>query len=165
MRVQSQAYRQSVNSIIQGTGAFMTNLSIVLVREKLKELNMESICFLTVHDSLVLDCKPEEVDQVAFIVKTIMENLPIEFLFMEYEGERIRFPIGADVEIGWNYNDLVDYEPELFKEIGNLPGYLKYLSDLKNVKNHKNADMIPKDKAEEISDKIKQNKLLYKNVS
>src|SRR5690606_36018527 len=105
----SDAFRQSVNTVIQGTGAYLTNLALVLIDDYLMQYNKRSRLVATVHDSIVLDMPPEEVLEVTTVSKFIMENLPIDFLFIDWEGQKLRYPIKADAEIGTTYKDVVGF--------------------------------------------------------
>ena len=161
----NEALRQSVNTRIQGSGAFLTNSSVIHIDEFLYKHNLRSKLILTVHDSIVLDCPPEEIHIVARAAKYIMENLPIDWLFIDWEGERIRYPIAADVEIGVNYNDMVGYDMEELNTFNTVANYCKYHLDLKKVKDYKNSGIITEEKAEEMKAMIESNKSRYQNAN
>jgi len=135
-QAKSGAYRQSVNTIIQGTGAYLTNFSVVLIQDYLRTRKKKSKLVATVHDSIVIDIHPDEIEEITEITKLIMENLPVDFLNFEWKGQQIRYPITADVEIGSSYKDLVDYDPELFKQFNSAKGYIKYLKDKSVLEDH-----------------------------
>lgn len=120
----NDAMRQSVNTVIQGTGAFLTNTSIVYINEMLK--NMKSKLIATVHDSVLLDVHPDEIYEVAPKVKYIMENLPIPFLQIEWEGKLVQYPITSDIEIGESYEDVFEYNKEEFSKFKTVHGFTEY---------------------------------------
>lgn len=124
------ALRQSVNTIIQGTGAYLTNLAIIMINDYLLSHNKRSKLVATVHDSIVLDMPPEEIVEVVSVSKFIMENLPIDFLEIPWKDSKIRFPVTADAEIGTSYKDLVDFDEELFPQFNSVYGYTKYFKDI-----------------------------------
>jgi len=160
----NEALRQATNTRIQGTGAFLTNESVIHIQNFIEKNNFKSKLIMTVHDSIVMDCPPEEVHTMAYVMKHIMENLPIDWLFVEHKGETIRYPIKADVEIGMNYNDAVDYNKEdmdTFKEIKN---YCKYYLDLENIENYKDSKIITEDKFEYLTEAIQNRKGVYQNA-
>lgn len=161
----NDALRQSVNTIIQGTGAYLTNLALVYIDEWLIQSEKRSKVVLTVHDSIVLDCPPEELEEVVRIARAIMENLPEEFLMVDWitNGTSMRYPIKADVEIGSNYNDMVDYGDD-FKEFSSTEGYVKYYKSIGMLDDYKKADIIPSDKAEAEIANIEANKGAYKLI-
>lgn len=147
---QGGALRQSVNTKIQGAGAYLTNMSVIIIQKVLEQRSLQSKLILTVHDSIVADCPPEEVHEVAEVSKYVMENLPIDWLFIQWEGKRTRFPIEIDVEIGVNYNDMVDYNEEELEQFNLIANYCKYYSNLSNVGNYKSSGLITEEKAEEL---------------
>lgn len=124
------ALRQSVNTIIQGTGAYFTNLSLVYLTEYIEAKNMKSRVIMTVHDSIVIDAHLSERDEIAYVCKYIMENLPIDFTMINWEGKQVRYPIVADIEIGTSYGALVDYDKEELDQYASLKGCVKYHKDL-----------------------------------
>jgi DNA polymerase I-like protein with 3'-5' exonuclease and polymerase domains len=162
---QNGALRQSVNTIIQGSGAFLTNSSVIHINNYIKKHNMRSKLVLTVHDSIVLDCPAEEVHTMAYVARYIMENLPIDWLFIDWKGERIRYPIKADVEIGVTYNDMVDYDVEEINSFQYIRNYCKYHLDLKNIKNYKESKVITPERAEELVEAVKARKAQYQAAS
>lgn len=157
----NEALRQSVNTRIQGSGAFLTNSSVIHIQNFLEKHNLRSKIILTVHDSIVLDCPPEELHIVARAVKYIMENLPIDWLFIDWKGKKLRYPIATDLEVGINYNDMVEYDMEEINSFKTIKNYCKYHLDLKNIKNYKNSGLITEEKAEELTEAIKSKKEIY----
>lgn len=148
-QAKSGAYRQSVNTIIQGTGAYLTNFSVILIQDYLRTRNKESKLVATVHDSIVIDMHPDEIEEITQITKLIMENLPIDFLNFEWKGQVLRYPITADVEIGSSYKDLVDYDPELFKQFRTAKGYINYLKDKATLQDYFESKKINEEQLEE----------------
>lgn len=157
------ALRQSVNTIIQGSGAFLTNNSVIHINKFIEKHNLRSKVVLTVHDSIVIDCPPEEIHLIAKAAKYIMENLPIDWLFIDWKGERLRYPIAADVEIGANYNDMVEYDMEEINTFASIKGYCKYIKDLDKIKDYKNSKLITEEKYEELKAAIEAKKNIYQN--
>lgn len=160
---QNEALRQSVNTKIQGSGAFLTNCSLIYIQKWIEKNNLRSKIVLTVHDSIVIDCPREEIHIVARAARYIMENLPIEWLFIDWQGGKIRYPIEADVEIGVNYNDMVDYDKEEIDTFNSVANYCKYHLDLKMVGDYKDADLITEDKYEKLVGAIERNKEAYQS--
>ena len=102
----SDSERQAINSPVQGSGATMTLQSVIDIDKMITEYNLKSKMIMTVHDSIVFDTHIDEVYQISAIAKTIMENLPFDW---------ITVPIVADLEIGRDYQDMVEVE---FDELG-----------------------------------------------
>lgn len=136
------ALRQSVNTIIQGTGAYFTNLSLVYLDEYIQSKGLRSKVVMTVHDSIVIDAPKDEADEIAKVAKYIMENLPIPFTMIPWEGKEVRYPIVADVEIGPNYGSLIDYDKEELSEYASLEGCVKYHKDKGKLFDYMNAGRI-----------------------
>ena len=67
--------------------------------------NGNALLVNSVHDCMVVDMKPEIVDEVVRDVKRIMEDLPNTFNQM-YPNINIRVPFPAEVEIGKNLYDM-----------------------------------------------------------
>lgn len=158
------ALRQSVNTKIQGSGAYLTNSSVIFINKFFESRNLRSKVILTVHDSLVIDCPPEEITLVAKAGRHIMENLPIDWLFIDWKGEKLRYPIAADIEIGVNYNDMVDYDEEEFTTFNSVHGYSKYYLDLKKVKNYKESKAIDEEKHDQLKAAIEAKKEIYQSA-
>ncbi len=77
------AERAALNAPIQGTAADIIKVAMLRVDRKLKEINAKSRMLLQVHDELVLEVVPEELEQVRAIVETEMDsaitlNVPLE---------------------------------------------------------------------------------------
>jgi DNA polymerase I-like protein with 3'-5' exonuclease and polymerase domains len=96
--IQSDAFRQAINSPIQGSGASMTLKSIILINMMFKMKKLKSVLAITVHDSIVADVHVSELKVVYTIMKQVMENLPFSW---------ITVPIVSDAEIGRDYGTLV----------------------------------------------------------
>ena len=73
--VRSLAERNAVNAPIQGTAADIVKLAMVNVARRMKDEGLESLMVLQVHDELVFDAIPDEVDHLKRIVTEEMENV------------------------------------------------------------------------------------------
>ena len=67
--------RTAVNSPIQGTAADIIKFAMVKVGKFLEDNNYKSKLIAQVHDELVFDCIPEEIDSLIKGVKEIMESV------------------------------------------------------------------------------------------
>lgn len=67
--------------------------------EVMEDLNMKSKIVATVHDSIVIDAYPDEVDDVVTLVKTVVAGLPRVFKWMSV-------PMEVSVGIGNNWGNL-----------------------------------------------------------
>tara|TARA_B100001758_G_scaffold63500_1_gene52874 strand:+ start:1755 stop:4472 length:2718 start_codon:yes stop_codon:yes gene_type:complete len=68
------AKRMAINMPIQGTNAEMIKIAMIDIQNELISKNMESKMLLQIHDELVFEAPPEELDRLQEIVINKMEN-------------------------------------------------------------------------------------------
>lgn len=73
--VRALAERNAVNAPIQGTSADIIKLAMTGVAYRLKEAGLRSKMVLQIHDELLFDAIPSEVDALKKIVMDVMENV------------------------------------------------------------------------------------------
>jgi len=88
------AERTAVNSPLQGTAADLIKLAMVRIDDALERGHHQGVMLLQVHDELVFECPPEEVDALSNLVKREMEGA----------GD-LKVPLTVDVGIGDNWRD------------------------------------------------------------
>jgi len=88
------AERTAVNSPLQGTAADLIKLAMVRIDAALGAGGYESAMLLQVHDELVFECPPEELDAVAGMVKREMEGV-----------YQLTVPLVVDIGSGDNWRD------------------------------------------------------------
>jgi DNA polymerase-1 len=88
----SFAERTAVNTPLQGTAADLIKLAMIRIDEKLR--NRETKMVLQVHDELIFEAPPQEVDEVRAMVKTEMESV-----------RKLDVPLVVDVGVGDNWRD------------------------------------------------------------
>jgi DNA polymerase-1 len=86
------AERTAVNTPLQGTAADFIKLAMIQIDQKLR--GMQTRMLLQVHDELVFEAPPEEVEAVRGMVKAEMETV-----------ERLIVPLVVDVGVGDNWRD------------------------------------------------------------
>jgi DNA polymerase I len=86
------AERTAVNTPLQGTAADLIKLAMIRIADKL--VGMQTKMLLQVHDELVFEAPPEEVQQVRTMVKSEMEGV-----------QRLEVPLVVDVGVGDNWRD------------------------------------------------------------
>src|SRR5437773_12245465 len=91
---QPQSDRTAVNSPLQGSAADLIKLAMVRIDAALEQGGHQTAMLLQVHDELVFECPPEEVDSVRALVKREMEGA--------YE---LQVPLLVDVSVGINWRD------------------------------------------------------------
>ena len=73
--VRSLAERNAVNAPIQGTSADIIKLAMIGVAKRLKEEGLHSRMVLQIHDELLFDALPEEVERLEALVVDVMEHV------------------------------------------------------------------------------------------
>ena len=69
--VRESAKRAAANMPIQGTEADLMKMSMLKVEREIPEASQ----FMQIHDSIMVECDPENAEEVAFRMKKIMENI------------------------------------------------------------------------------------------
>uniref|UniRef100_Q02DA6 DNA polymerase I n=1 Tax=Solibacter usitatus (strain Ellin6076) TaxID=234267 RepID=Q02DA6_SOLUE len=88
------AERTAVNSPLQGTAADLIKLAMVRIDAALAAGGFQAAMLLQVHDELVFECPPEELDEVSRMVKREMEG-----------ACELKVPLVVDVGSGDNWRD------------------------------------------------------------
>jgi DNA polymerase-1 len=88
------AERTAVNSPLQGTAADLIKLAMVRIDAALEAGGFKSAMLLQVHDELVFECPPEEVEAVSRLVRREMEG-----------ACDLKVPLLVDVGVGDNWRD------------------------------------------------------------
>ncbi|AGB18705.1 DNA polymerase I [Thermoanaerobacterium thermosaccharolyticum] len=86
--------RMAMNTPIQGSAADIIKMSMVKVYNELKSRSLKSKLILQIHDELIVDTFPDEVEIVKDLLKTIMENVI-----------KLRVPLVVDIGRGKNWYD------------------------------------------------------------
>lgn len=84
--------RLAMNAPIQGSAADIIKLAMVKVYERLKKEGLASEIILQVHDELILNVKPNELEKVKTLVIEEMENV-----------FKLSVPLDVDVNLGKNW--------------------------------------------------------------
>lgn len=87
------AERTAVNTPIQGTAADLIKLAMIRIDGIFKEKKLESAMLLTVHDELVFEVAPDELDTVRDLVRETMENV----------WPDLKVPLKVNIDIGKNW--------------------------------------------------------------
>lgn len=88
------AERTAVNTPLQGTAADLIKMAMIRIDRELMSRGMGTRLLLQVHDELVLESPPEEVDEVRKMVKREMESV-----------YKLGVPLVVDAGAGQNWRD------------------------------------------------------------
>jgi DNA polymerase-1 len=89
------AERTAVNTPLQGTAADLIKVAMIRLDAEMARRKMRSRMTLQVHDELVFDAAPEEVEELSALVRHEMEH-----------AAEISVPLVADIGTGPNWRDL-----------------------------------------------------------
>ena len=90
--VRSAAERNAINAPIQGTAADIIKIAMINIHHKMAEQGLKSAMVMQVHDELVFDVAPGEVETLSQLVKNEMES-----------AISLSIPLTAEVGIGKNW--------------------------------------------------------------
>jgi DNA polymerase-1 len=88
------AERTAVNSPLQGAAADLIKLAMVRLDAAIRAGGLRSTMLLQVHDELVFECPPEEVEELSRLVKREMEG-----------ACQLDVPLLVDIGVGSNWRD------------------------------------------------------------
>lgn len=157
-RARARSIRQSFNAVVQGSGAFCTNTAIILIRNIFRKYHLKSKLVITVHDSVVIDCHPDEIPMVPQLVQKIMQSLPIKQFILEKKDfptlkidpkymindHQFRFPLFAEISWGKTYADGLDMDFGDLKKLG-IEKYYEYSMKCKYVSDTYNTQLASED--------------------
>jgi DNA polymerase-1 len=92
--VRQAAERTAVNTPIQGSAADLIKLAMIRVDQAIRDRKLETAMLLSVHDELVFEVPPHELDTVTPLVKDIMEGI-----------WKLKVPLMVNVAVGANWTE------------------------------------------------------------
>ena len=97
--------RAAVNMPVQSSASDILLCALIIIHDKIQQAGLRTMLVNTVHDSIVLDVPPEEIDTIAAICVDAMENVVsyAVYYFPNIDFSWLRSPLKADVEIGTHY--------------------------------------------------------------
>ncbi|MEW6671661.1 MAG: DNA polymerase I [Thermodesulfobacteriota bacterium] len=93
--VRQFAERTAVNTPIQGTAADLLKMAMIKVDAAFKEKKLQAGMLLSVHDELVFEVPPQELETVKRLVKTVMETI-----------WELKVPLKVNIASGDNWADV-----------------------------------------------------------
>jgi DNA polymerase-1 len=92
------AERAAINMPVQGTAADIMKLAMIRVVAAMREQHRQSTMILQVHDELVFEVPPDEIDPMAVLVHDSMS-----------QAMELSVPLAVDVNVGKNWGSLSPY--------------------------------------------------------
>ncbi|MCE9556292.1 MAG: DNA polymerase I [Planctomycetes bacterium] len=89
------AERTAINTVIQGSAADLIKQAMIDVHRRLKRENLKSKMLLQIHDELLFEVPPEELDTMVALVKEEMSG-----------AAKLKVPLKVDAKIGNNWADV-----------------------------------------------------------
>jgi DNA polymerase-1 len=83
----------AVNTVIQGSAADMIKIAMIRVHRRLRETNLQAKLLLQIHDELVFEVAPQDVDSLAKMVRQEM-----------IEAVAVNVPLKVDIKVGPNWS-------------------------------------------------------------
>lgn len=99
------AFRTAVNMPIQGVASDTLMAAVAIIDYFMEQRQYKSMMVNTVHDSLVIDYHPDELEAVSHLCVDVMENIPDyakEFM-PGISFKWLKVPLKADLDIGNHY--------------------------------------------------------------
>jgi len=91
------AERMAINMPVQGTSADIIKMAMVSLHSAMWEHRMKAMMTMQVHDELVFELPPEELDVLKAMVKEIMPN-----------AMKLAVPLKIDIKVGKNWGEMTD---------------------------------------------------------
>ena len=73
--VREQALRAAVNTTIQGTAADLMKMAMIAVHRRLHDEGLKARLLLQVHDELLFEAPPDEIDALEALARDAMESV------------------------------------------------------------------------------------------
>ncbi|MFL5402324.1 MAG: DNA polymerase, partial [Gemmatimonadales bacterium] len=84
--------RNAQNSPLQGSAADLIKLAMVRIHRAIRDRELSGRMLLQVHDELIFEAPPEEVEAMTELVRSHMENVV-----------ELRVPLVVDIGVGPNW--------------------------------------------------------------
>lgn len=94
-QIKAMAERVAINSPIQGTAADIIKLAMINIQKAIHDKGLESKMILQVHDELIFDVVPQEMETMKVLVRDLMEN-----------AVNLSVPLKVEMGTGQNWYDL-----------------------------------------------------------
>lgn len=113
--MRSHEERSALNMPIQSAASDVLVAAMIVIDDLMREQDFQSLMVNTVHDSIMFDVYPGELDDLVHLCVDVMENLPHDYAEEYFPGLDFSWftvPLKADVEVGSHYGSVKHYEVE-----------------------------------------------------
>lgn len=113
-RLVSEAEREAANHPIQSVAGQLLIMALNIICNIMQAHNMKSLVINTVHDSILFDVYPGELEEVYKLCMDVLQNI-VEYAAEYYSHIDLSWltvPLEADAEEGQHYGSLKEYEHE-----------------------------------------------------
>lgn len=99
-----------LNYPVQGFGADLMTIIRISLHKRLRKAGLKALLLCTVHDSILIDCIMEEVDDVIKIIFKVFEDLPRNF--EKIFGVVLNVELKVEVQVGKDWKNMIDIKKE-----------------------------------------------------
>jgi DNA polymerase-1 len=85
----------AINMPVQGTSADIIKIAMVRLHREMIQRNMKTMMTMQVHDELVFEVPPEEMETIKKLVIDIMPN-----------AMKLSVPLKIDIKVGRNWGEM-----------------------------------------------------------
>jgi DNA polymerase-1 len=82
----------AVNTVIQGSAADLIKIAMIGVHRRLKDSDIQAKILLQIHDELVFEVAPNDIERLSTIVREEMSN-----------AVKLDVPLKIDIKVGENW--------------------------------------------------------------
>ena len=90
--------RTAINTVIQGSAADLIKLAMIHIHHRLRRERLASKMLLQIHDELVFEVPPDELDAMAALVREEMSGVM-----------KLNVPLKVDLKSGDNWADCQEW--------------------------------------------------------
>ena len=94
-QVRSAAERMAINMPVQGTSADIIKVAMINLQQEMDQLKLKSKMILQIHDELIFEVPPEELDRMKVLVPQVM-----------CQAIKLSVPLKVDIKLGHNWGEM-----------------------------------------------------------
>ena len=94
-QVRSAAERMAINMPVQGTSADIIKVAMINLQQEMDQLKLKSKMILQIHDELIFEVPPEELDRMKVLVTQVM-----------CQAIKLSVPLKVDIKLGHNWGEM-----------------------------------------------------------